>query len=79
MIKVTGLNNAVIGECYDKVTSKRRLVYDIDKCITLLMQNLDSDYEDAADYFWYNVADAYIGDDTPIFVEKYTKEDIEDL
>lgn len=42
-------------------------VYDADKCIvTLAKQGMS--YDEAAEYFDYNVAGAYVGEGTPIFI-----------
>jgi hypothetical protein len=47
-------------------------VYDRDKCINILAE--DMPYEEAVEYFEFNVAGAFVGEQTPIFVdleEKY--------
>jgi len=46
-------------------------VYDVDKIIEILMKDgadYGMDYEDAREYFDYNVAGAYVGEQTPIFM-----------
>ena len=43
--------------------------YDIDMCIEVLV-NDGMDYGDALEYFDFNVAGAYIGDKTPVFMER---------
>jgi len=42
-------------------------VYDVDKIIEILMKD-GMDCEDALEYFDYNVAGAYVGEQTPIFM-----------
>ena len=42
-------------------------VYDRDKCLALLSK--DMTYEDAIDYFEFNVSGAWVGEQTPIFLE----------
>jgi hypothetical protein len=42
-------------------------IYDRDKCINILHE--DMDYEEAEEYFEYNVVGAYVGEGTPVFVE----------
>ena len=42
-------------------------VYDVDKVIEILMKG-GMDCEDAHEYFDYNVAGAYVGEQTPIFM-----------
>jgi len=46
-----------------------QLVYDREKCIKILMKTSKMDYEEAMEYFEYNVSGAYVGENTPIFVQ----------
>jgi hypothetical protein len=41
-------------------------VYDYAKCIDILAESMD--YEEALEYFEYNVIGAYVGEQTPIFL-----------
>lgn len=43
-------------------------VYDRQKCINLLATNMDS-YEEAEEYFEYNIASSYLGGGTPAFID----------
>jgi hypothetical protein len=43
-------------------------VYDKEKCIQTLMK--DMSLEEAEEYFSFNVEGAYVGEQTPIFLEK---------
>lgn len=43
-------------------------VYDRDKCIEILMK--DMSLEEAEEYFSFNVEGAYVGEQTPIFLER---------
>ena len=43
-----------------------RLVYSVDKCIEILCQ--DMEYETALEHFDYNIAGAYVGERTPIWI-----------
>jgi len=43
-------------------------VYDRDKCIEILTENMS--YEEAEEYFQYNVEGAYVGENTPAFLIK---------
>lgn len=61
-----GFDDAIIG--FDEVG--RRLVYDIDKVIDILI--LDGmTYDDAIKFYDFEILDAYIGEGTPIFVKNY--------
>ena len=62
-LKADGFDDAIIG--VDQASM--RLIYSIDKCIKLLIEDGMSE-EDAIEYFEYNVAGAYVGEQTPIFM-----------
>jgi hypothetical protein len=65
-LKADGFDDAVIG--WDE--NSGRLIYSTTKCIECLMADGMTD-EDAIDYFYYNVAGAYVGEQTPIFCNDY--------
>ena len=44
-------------------------VYSRKKCIEILMDNGIIEYEDATEYFDFNVAGAYMGESTPVFLD----------
>lgn len=62
-IKADGFDDAVIGV----ETSSGRLVYSIQRCIDILMEKHGMSYDDAIDYFYYNVEGAYVGERGPIW------------
>jgi len=57
-------DSAIIG-----LDSKGRVVYDIDKCIEVLVDG-GMEYEEASDYFWFNTEGAYYGEMTPLFIHQ---------
>jgi len=61
-----GFDDAIIG--FDEVG--RRLVYDMDKVIDILIID-GMTYDDAIEYYDFNISSAYIGEGTPIFVKNY--------
>jgi hypothetical protein len=63
-----GFDKACIGVSYKNTGYVA--CYDIDMCIEVLMEGGMSD-EDARDYFEYNVIGAWIGDSTPVFIERF--------
>lgn len=65
VIVADGLDDAFIG--VDTSGDEPRAVYSAQKCIDILAK--DMDYEDAAEHFHFNVAGAYVGPQTPIFIE----------
>ena len=44
-------------------------VYNRDKCIDILIMRDGMDREEAEEYFEYNVQGAYVGENTPVFLE----------
>lgn len=53
----------VVGE------SGMRLIYSVEKCIDILVENDEMLLEQAMDYFDFNVRGSYVGEQTPIFCE----------
>lgn len=43
-------------------------VYDYGTCIEILMQRDEMSYDDAEEYFSYNVTGAFVGDRMPVFL-----------
>lgn len=62
-----GLDDAFIG--VDLTSDTPRAVYSIDGCISILSKTMGED--NAEEYFWFNVAGANIGPQTPIFIATY--------
>lgn len=61
-LKADGFDEAIIG--LDEGTM--RLIYSVSKSIDILVAD-GMEYEVAVEYFWYNVAGSYVGDQTPIW------------
>ncbi len=62
ILKADGFDSAVIG-----IENKNlRLIYSVTKCLKILMDGGMS-MENAVDYFEFNVAGAYVGEQTPIW------------
>ncbi len=60
-LKADGFDDAIIGV----ETTSMRLIYSVKKCLDILMLNMP--YEDAVEYFDYNIQGAYVGEKTPIW------------
>jgi len=60
-LKADGFDDAIIG--VDDVSM--RLIYSVSKCIEILEK--DMTYEEAIEYFDFNVSGAYVGEKTPIW------------
>jgi len=53
-----GFDKAVIGIATD--FTDPRLIYSVSKCLDILMERDEMDYEQAYEYFTYNVSGGYI-------------------
>jgi hypothetical protein len=67
-----GFDDAVIGISH-QAHDVSRAVYDIGKIIAVLCEDDEMTDEDAMEHFEYNIAGAYVGPKTPIFVFGYGK------
>ena len=65
MLLAEGLEKAFLGT--GRQFNKEIAVYNYNKCIEILAE--DMGYEDAVEYFEYNVVGAYVVEETPIFLE----------
>tara|TARA_R110000868_G_scaffold104290_3_gene287244 strand:+ start:738 stop:977 length:240 start_codon:yes stop_codon:yes gene_type:complete len=61
ILKADGFDEAILG--IDEGTM--RLIYSKSKCIEILCRDMPE--EDAMEYFDYNVAGSYVGEQTPIW------------
>jgi len=77
MLKADGFDEAVIGIGV-RCGQKDLIVYDSAKCIKILMDRDGMDFEEASEFFSFNTVGAWVGDETPIFVEKMTMKDIDE-
>ena len=62
-----GFEEALIGYGYQ--FNYPIAVYSRSKCMEILMDDGIMDYEEAMEYFDFNVAGAYMGESTPVFLE----------
>lgn len=65
LLLATGFEDAFIGIA--RQFGKPFAVYDRAKCIQSLL--MDMTLEDAEEHFQYNVEGAYVGEDTPAFIQ----------
>tara|TARA_A100000172_G_scaffold22527_1_gene12815 strand:- start:4290 stop:4517 length:228 start_codon:yes stop_codon:yes gene_type:complete len=63
-----GFEEALIG--YGNQFNNYLAIYDREKCIDILMERDGMDIEEAEEYFEYNVQGAYVGEETPVFLNQ---------
>ena len=62
-----GFEDAIIGVA-ERCSCPALVVYDIGKCITILMQRDGMDEDEAMEYLEFNVLGAWVGENTPLFL-----------
>ena len=78
IVELIGFEDCIAGVC-DRGGS-RFLVYDREKMLQRLCE--DMSYEQAVEYFDFNIESAWIGDSTPGFIEEFDRQyerELEDL
>jgi hypothetical protein len=65
-----GFDEAIIG-VEESTLQDVRVVYDLDKCIDILVQKQGIDEDLAEEHLHYNVLGNHIGDVTPIFIRTF--------
>jgi hypothetical protein len=64
-----GFDDAIIGLAY-RAGSEPLVAYSTSQCIQVLMDRDGMTYDEAVEYFNFNVVDAYMGEGTPIFIRQ---------
>lgn len=60
-----GFDDAIIG-----ITINENVVYDVEAMANILMKENDMDYDEAMEYLEYNTFSAYVGEYTPVYINK---------
>lgn len=66
-LEPTYFNEAIVGLA--RRCGLEAMCYDKNKVIELLIEHEGMEYEEALERFEYNIAGAYVGDHTPVFLE----------
>jgi hypothetical protein len=45
--------------------------YDMDKVISILINKYEMDYEEASEWYEFNIVGSYAGKDTPLFINNF--------
>lgn len=65
-----GFEDAFVGLSVFQPARPVCAVYDYDKCIDILNKRDKMSIEEAVEYFDFNVSGAWVGEQTPIFINK---------
>ena len=72
MLFADGFDDALVGYI-ERAGMPSIACYDKHKCIEILAK--DMTYEEAVEYFYFNTAGAYVGENTPCFFTRIEDED----
>lgn len=75
MLLADGFDDAVIGVAV-RCGQPDVVAYSVEKCLEILQQRDKMTYDNALEYFEFNVQGAWVGETTPIWVWLSTAEDI---
>ena len=64
-----GFEEAVIGVA-ERCSQPTLVVYDIDRCLKILMERDKMTYDEAVEYLSFNTLGAWIGEHTPLFLTR---------
>ena len=67
IILYDGFEEALVG-IVDSYGSNYRAVYDLEKCVLILVERDGMSFEEAEEYFSFNVLGMYVGEHTPVFL-----------
>ena len=70
MLKIDGFDCCIIGVA-STMGQEDVLAYSVTSILTKLMVDLDCPFDEAVEYFEFNIAGAYMGEGTPCFIEPY--------
>lgn len=71
---VDGFDEAIIGMA-ERIGLGPVVAYDVDKIVEILVNRDEMTFEEAIEYFDYNIQGAWIGDYTPIFIQKFNTDE----
>ena len=64
-----GFDEAIIGMA-ERINLGPVVAYDVDKMLEIMVERDGMSYEEAIEYFDYNIIGAWMGENTPVFITK---------
>jgi len=65
-----GFDEAIIGMA-ERINLGPIVAYDIDKMLEIMVERDGMTYEEAMEYFDYNILGAWLGENTPVYIQTY--------
>ena len=69
-----GFDDAIIGLA-ERINLDKVVAYDVEKILEIMCARDEMTYEEAYEYYEYNIKGAFMGEFTPVFVEVYDPEE----
>jgi hypothetical protein len=63
-----GFDEAIIGMA-ERINLGPVVAYDVDKMIDIMVERDGMTYEEAIEYFDYNILGAWMGENTPVYIQ----------
>jgi hypothetical protein len=63
-----GFDEAIIGMA-ERINLGPIVAYDIDKMLEIMVERDGMTYEEAMEYFDYNILGAWMGENTPVYIQ----------
>ena len=73
-----GFDEAILG-IGRRATQPEGVAYDYEKCVQILVERDEMTEEDAREFMEFNVVGAFVGERTPVFVDREPFLDIEKI
>ena len=74
-----GYDSAIIGYAYNPISRKNVVGYEVDKILKILFERDGMSLDDAEEFFNFNIVGSYVGEQTPIFVYKANRQEIDEI
>ena len=65
-----GFDEAIIGMA-ERIPLGPIVAYDVDKMLKIMVERDGMTYEEAMEYFGYNILGAWMGENTPVYIQTY--------
>jgi len=63
-----GFDGAIIGMA-ERINLGPVVAYDVDKMLNIMVERDGMTYEEAIEYFDYNILGAWMGENTPVYIQ----------
>jgi len=68
LLVADGFDSCIVGRTCQQPGRPPLVVYDYERCVTLLVCRDKMTFEEAVEYMEYNVVGAWVGANTPVFI-----------